>query len=85
MSLFPQASETDLTHRYELQDIDEATRAAISRVTNIVRILASHFIRLTDTLLTEAYDWTVSQVGEVKDLLTEDFGDALVASLASKS
>jgi len=54
-------------------------------VTNIVRILASHFIRLTDTLLTEAYDWTVSQVGGVKDLLTEDFGDALVASLASKS
>ncbi|KAJ3571036.1 hypothetical protein NP233_g4018 [Leucocoprinus birnbaumii] len=66
-------------------DIDETTRTAISRVTNIVRILASHFVPLTDTVLTEAYDWTVDQQGGVKDLLTEDFGDALVASLVSRS
>ena len=69
----------------KIQDIDEITRTAISRVTNIVRILASHFKPLTDTLLMEAYDWTVSQVGGVRDLLTEDFSDALVAWLASKS
>ncbi|KXN87671.1 Exosome complex component rrp4 [Leucoagaricus sp. SymC.cos] len=66
-------------------DIDETTRAVISRVSNIVRILASHFVPLTDTLLIEAYDWTVDQEGGVKDLLTEDFGDALVTSLASRS
>ncbi|EKM82008.1 hypothetical protein AGABI1DRAFT_112186, partial [Agaricus bisporus var. burnettii JB137-S8] len=56
-------------------EIDEATRTAISRVTNIVRLLASHFIPLTDTILVEAYDWTVDQEGGVKDLLSEEFGD----------
>ncbi|KAF5362122.1 hypothetical protein D9756_002647 [Leucocoprinus leucothites] len=66
-------------------DIDETTRTAISRVSNIVRILASHFVPLTDTLLTEAYDWTVDQESGVKNLLTEDFGDALVTSLVSRS
>ncbi|KAF9448951.1 hypothetical protein P691DRAFT_759494 [Macrolepiota fuliginosa MF-IS2] len=63
-------------------NIDEITRTAISRVTNIVRILASHFIPLTDTLLIEAYDWTVDQEGGAKDLLSEDLSDALVTSLA---
>jgi len=69
----------------QIQDIDEITRTAISRVTNIVRILASHFKPLTDTLLMEVYDWTVSQVGGVRDLLTEDSSNVLVAWLASKS
>jgi len=66
-------------------DIDDTTRAAISRVTNIIRVLASHFVPLTDMLLIEAYDWAVDQEGGVKDLLSEDFGDGLVTSLASRS
>lgn len=61
--------------------IDDATRAAISRVSNIIRVLAAHWVPLTDTLLLEAYEWAVEQEGGVKDLLQEDFGDALVTSV----
>jgi len=64
--------------------IDESTRIAISRVTNIIRVLAAHFVPLTDALLLEAYEWTVDQEGGVKDLLQGDAGDALVATLTAR-
>lgn len=64
--------------------IDESTRLAISRVTNIIRILASHYIPLTDTLLLEAYDWTVTQEYSTADILQEDISDALVATVSSR-
>jgi len=38
---------------------------------------------LTDKLLLEAYEWTVEQETSVKDVLQEEFGDALVASVAN--
>ncbi|KAJ7204756.1 exosome complex exonuclease rrp4 [Mycena pura] len=64
--------------------IDNSTRTAISRVTNIIRVLASHFVPLTDTLLLEAYEWTVENDTDAKGLLTEDVGDALVASITGR-
>ncbi|KAJ3511237.1 hypothetical protein NLJ89_g4216 [Agrocybe chaxingu] len=64
-------------------NIDVSTRTAISRVTNIVRILASHFVPLTDALLLEAYEWTVEHEAEATSTLQEDFGDALVASVTT--
>ncbi|PPQ71891.1 hypothetical protein CVT24_006865 [Panaeolus cyanescens] len=64
-------------------DIDESTRMAISRVTNIIRVLASHFIPLTDAIMLEAYEWTVEQEGGPKSILQEDVGDALIAFLAA--
>ncbi|TFK28642.1 exosome complex exonuclease rrp4 [Coprinopsis marcescibilis] len=64
--------------------IDSSTRSAIARVANIIQILASHFIPLTDTLLLEAYEWTMEQDSDVKTLLQEDYGDALVAAVVSK-
>jgi len=64
--------------------IDGSTRIAISRVTNIIRVLAAHFVPLTDALLLEAYEWTVDQEGGVKDLLQGDAGDALVATLTAR-
>ncbi|KAH0582542.1 Exosome complex component rrp4 [Termitomyces sp. J132] len=64
--------------------IDESTRMAISRVTNIIRVFASHFVPLTDTLLLEAYEWTLDQEGAAKDLLQEDVGDALVATMTAR-
>jgi exosome complex component RRP4 len=67
------------------QDIDSSTRSAISRVTNIIRVLSSHFVPLTDTLLLEAYEWSVEHEGDVKDLLQEDIGDALVATITTSS
>ena len=66
------------------QDIDDATRLAISRVSNIIRILAVHFIPLTDTLLLDAYEWAVEQEGDVKDLLQADTGDAMIATIAAR-
>lgn len=64
-------------------EIDEPTRTAISRVTNIIRVLASHFVPLTDTVLLEMYEWTIEHEGSVTDLLKEEFGDAMVASISS--
>jgi len=64
-------------------EIDVSTRSAISRVTNIIQVLSSHFIPLTDTILLEAYEWTMEQEGGAVNLLQEDFGDALVSSLTS--
>ncbi|KAF7318784.1 hypothetical protein HMN09_00390700 [Mycena chlorophos] len=52
--------------------IDESTRSAISRVANIIRVLAAHFVPLTDTLLLEAYEWTVENDTDAKSLLVED-------------
>ncbi|PPQ69502.1 hypothetical protein CVT26_002848 [Gymnopilus dilepis] len=64
-------------------EIDEATRTAISRVMHIIRMLTSHFIPLTDTLLLEAYEWAIEHETGVRDLLQQDFGDALVASITA--
>lgn len=38
---------------------------------------------LTDAGLSEAYEWVIEQECSVKELLQEDVGDALVASLGS--
>ncbi|KAF7325949.1 hypothetical protein MKEN_00445800 [Mycena kentingensis (nom. inval.)] len=63
--------------------IDEATRNAISRVANIIQVLAAHFVPLTDALLLEAYEWTLENDADAKSLLSEDVGDALVVSITS--
>ena len=65
------------------QEIDVSTRNAISRVTNIIQVLSSHFVPLLDTVLLEACEWTLEHEGGAVDLLQEDFGDALVSSLTS--
>jgi len=65
--------------------IDDSTRIAISRVANIIRVLASHFVPLTDALLLEAYEWTVENDADAKGLLSEDIGDALVATITSRA
>ncbi|KAI0030071.1 hypothetical protein K488DRAFT_79819 [Vararia minispora EC-137] len=65
-------------------DIDDATRAAIARVANLVRVLAAHSVPLSDTVLLEAYEWAVDQDWEVKDLVREDVAEALVAAVASR-
>lgn len=75
---------TSFTHVQNLQEIDDATRTAISRVTNIIRVLAAHFTPLSDVTLLEAYEWAVEQELNVKDLLLDDVGDALVTSLGSQ-
>ena len=64
------------------QDIDDATRTAISRVSNIIRVLAAHFVPLTDAILLEAYEWAVEQEsGAVKDMLNDEVAESMVASI----
>lgn len=57
---------------------------AVSRVSNIIRVLAAHFTPLSDNILLEAYEWAVEQDINVKDILQEDIGAALVASMSSQ-
>lgn len=52
-------------------------------MSNIIRVLAARFIPLSDTILLKAYEWTVEQENDVKDLLQDDFGDALVAIITA--
>jgi exosome complex component RRP4 len=66
------------------QDIDDATRTAIARVSNIIRVLASRSVPITDTIVLVAYEWAVEQDSDVKDLLLEDVADALIAAVTNK-
>jgi len=75
--------DAEAVYSNQNDEIDASTRSAISRVSNIIRVLASHSVPLTDTILLEAYDWTMEQEG-VNDLLQEDFGAALVAAVGGK-
>ncbi|KAH9840071.1 exosome complex exonuclease rrp4 [Rhodofomes roseus] len=79
-----EAFDAEAVYSNKNDDIDDATRLAISRVSNIIRILAAHFIPLTDTLLLDAYEWAVEQEGDVKDLLQADIGDAMIATIAAR-
>jgi exosome complex component RRP4 len=65
------------------KDIDVATRTAIARICNIIRLLADHFVPLTDTRLLEAYDWVIEHDVDTKDIIHGDVGDALVAMVGS--
>jgi len=64
-----------------MQEIDSSTREAISRVSNIIRVAADHFIPLTDTMLLDAYEWAVDHEYGVAELLNEDNADALASYL----
>ncbi|KAH0836471.1 hypothetical protein J3R83DRAFT_8080 [Lanmaoa asiatica] len=75
--------DAEAVYSNQNDDIDIATRTAIARVSNIIRLLADHFIPLTDTRLLEAYDWVVEQEVDTKDLVHGDVGDALVAMVGS--
>ena len=45
---------------------------------------AAHFIPLSDTLLLDAYAWTMEhEASDVKRPLLEDYGDALVVAVAA--
>ena len=50
-------------------------------MSNIIKVLAAHFVPLTDVVLLEAYEWAVEQENSVKDLLSEEVGENLVANI----
>ncbi|KAK2465695.1 hypothetical protein APHAL10511_002239 [Amanita phalloides] len=76
--------DAEAVYSNQNDEIDASTRSAISRVSNIIRILASHSVPLSDTILLEAYDWTMEQESGINDLHQDDFGTALVAAVAGR-
>jgi exosome complex component RRP4 len=66
------------------QDIDDATRSAVARVSNINRVLASRSMPNTDAIVLEAYEWAVEQDSDIQDMLLEDVADALIAAVTAK-
>lgn len=50
-------------------------------MSNIIRVLTAHFVPLSDTILLEAYEWVVEQESDVRDVLSDELGENLVASL----
>ncbi|KIM59714.1 hypothetical protein SCLCIDRAFT_27119 [Scleroderma citrinum Foug A] len=75
--------DAEAVYSNQNDDIDNSTRNAISRVSNIIRALAEHFVPLTDTLLLEAYNWVMEQEVDTKDLALGDISDSLVAAMCS--
>ena len=57
---------------------------AISRASNVIRVLAAHSVPLTDTVLLDAYEWVLDQSLDVKDILHKDISDALVAAVTGR-
>jgi len=68
--------DAEAVYSNQNEDIDDATRTAITRVSNIIRVLASRSVPITDTIVLEAYEWAVEQDSDVKDLLLGDMADA---------
>ncbi|KAG2014138.1 exosome complex exonuclease rrp4 [Coprinopsis cinerea AmutBmut pab1-1] len=75
--------DAEAVYSNQNDEIDTATREAIARVSNIILILASHFIPLTDTLLLEAYTWTTKQDSDINAHMRKGYGDALVAAVSA--
>jgi len=65
-------------------DIDNATRAAISRVSNIILVLAGHHVPLTDMILNNAYDWVLEQGISTADILLGETGESMVLSVTAQ-
>ncbi|KIM33967.1 hypothetical protein M408DRAFT_59755 [Serendipita vermifera MAFF 305830] len=63
--------------------IDATTRMAIVRVSNIIKIMARYYYPISDIVLNQAYDWIVENDYELKDLLNEDIGEALIAAMST--
>ncbi|KII87278.1 hypothetical protein PLICRDRAFT_112567 [Plicaturopsis crispa FD-325 SS-3] len=76
--------DAEAVYSNQNDDIDSATRTAISRVANIIRVLSAHFVPLTDTVLLEGYEWAVEQEGDIQSLLHDDVGYSLVAAIAGR-
>jgi exosome complex component RRP4 len=76
--------DAEAVYSNQNDDIDDATRTAIARVSNIIRVLASRSVPITDAIVLEAYEWAVERDSDAKDLLLGDVADALIAAVTTK-
>jgi exosome complex component RRP4 len=77
--------DAEAVYSNQNDDINDSTRHAIARVSNVIRVLASHFVPLTDTRIAEAYEWSVENESESKNLLQQDVAETLVAVVTAAS
>ena len=59
-----------------VQIIDAVTRSAIACVSNMICVLAQHFVLITDTILIEVYEWAMDQECDMWDLLHDEMAKA---------
>jgi exosome complex component RRP4 len=64
----------------DVQDISPEGRQAISTVAGIIQVFASHNIPLSDTLISDGYNWLVSTGGNLTSL-NEEGGRQMIASI----
>jgi len=76
--------DSEAVYSNQNDDIDDATRTAIARVSNIIRVLASRSVPITDAIVLGAYKWAVEYNSDVKDLLPEDVADALITAVTMR-
>jgi len=76
--------DSEAVYSNQNDDIDDATRTAIARVSNIIRVLASRSVPITDAIVLEAYEWAAEHDSDIKDLLSEDVADALIAAVTMR-
>jgi len=57
---------------------------AVSRVTNLIKVLAGHFVPLSDVVLLEAYGWAVENDVEVKDLTQPGVCEVLIVTVGAR-
>ena len=56
----------------------------VSHVTNLIKVLASHFVPLSDVTLLEAYEWAAENDSEVEDLTQPDVCETLIATVGAE-
>ena len=57
---------------------------AVSHVTNLIRVLASHLVSLSDVICLEAYEWAMENDVEDKGLTQPDVCEAPMATVGMK-
>ncbi|PFH51003.1 hypothetical protein AMATHDRAFT_143578 [Amanita thiersii Skay4041] len=76
--------DAEAVYSNQNDEIDMPTRSAISRVTNIIRVLASHFVPLSDTIILDAYEWAMEQDADVSEMLHQDNSFALISAVRGR-
>ncbi|KAH9987158.1 hypothetical protein BJV74DRAFT_506717 [Russula compacta] len=73
--------DAEAVYSNQNDEIDDATRIDIARISNIIRVLASRSVPITDAIVLKAYEWAIELDSDLKDLLMGDVADALIAAV----
>lgn len=76
-----QGFDAESVYSNKNDDIDVSTRMAISRVSNIIKIMAQYYVPISDVALNHAYAWVVENDLKPKDILQDETAEALVEAL----